>query len=89
MTTTTTRPATGQTGQPVELARYQADVGERLLIGQRVDGRVRLVDVPVDGTGRRYLIDAWLESKAALDALVFDYLAKARQLGYVPMHGWF
>ena len=89
MTTTTAQPTTKQTGEPVELARYQADVGERILIGQRVDGRVRVTDEPAAGKGRRYLIEPWIESKDALDALIADYLEKARRLGYVPMHGWF
>jgi hypothetical protein len=89
MTTTTAQPTTNQTGEPVELARYQADVGERILIGQRVDGRARVTDEPAAGNGRRYLIEAYLESKDALDALIADYLEKARRLGYVPMHGWF
>jgi hypothetical protein len=30
-----------------------------------------------------------LESKAALDAIVNDYIAKAMSIGYPPMHGWF
>jgi hypothetical protein len=89
MTTTTAQPTTKHTGEPVELARYQADVGERILIGERVDGRVRVTDEPATGTARSFLIEPWIESKAALDALVNDYLEKAQRLGYVPMHGWF
>jgi hypothetical protein len=89
MTTTTPQPTRNQTGEPRELARYQADVGERVLIGQRVDGRVRVTDEPAAGTGRRFLIEPWVESNAALEALLADYLEKARRLGYVPMHGWF
>lgn len=50
---------------------------------------MRVTDEPAAGTGRRYLVEAWMESKAALDALVADCLEKARRLGYVPMHGWF
>jgi hypothetical protein len=66
-----------------------ADVGERILVGQRVDGRVRVTDEPAAGKGRRYLSEAYLESNDALDALIADYVEKARRLGYVPMHGWF
>ncbi len=91
-TTTTTATATGQrpTGQRVELATYATDSDEpRVLIGQRVDGIVRVTDEPADGQGRSYLVEPQLESKAALDALVDDYLAKAKRIGYSPMHGWF
>lgn len=87
MTTTVERP----TGQRVALATYTtADSDEqRVLIGQRVDGIVRVTDEPARGDGRRYLVEPQLESKAALDALVEDYLAKAKRIGYAPMHGWF
>ncbi len=79
------------TGQRVELATYTtADSDEqRVLIGQRVDGIVRVTDEPAHGDGRRYLVEPQLESKAALDALIDDYLAKAERIGYAPMHGWF
>ncbi len=76
--------------RPIELARYRCDVGERILVAQRVDGAVRVTDVPAQGTGRSYLVEPKLESKAALDALVADYLVQARRLGFVPMFslGW-
>ncbi len=85
--TTIERP----TGQRVQLATYTTRDGDepRVLIGQRVDGIVRVTDEPADGDGRRYLVEPQLESKAALDALVEDYLAKAKRIGYSPMHGWF
>lgn len=87
MTAAVERP----TGQRVALATYTtADSDEqRVLIGQRVDGIVRVTDEPAHGDGRRYLVEPQLESKAALDALVEDYLAKAKRIGYAPMHGWF
>lgn len=72
---------------PRELARYTTDVGERRIVGQRVDGIVQLRDEPA-GAGRSYLIEPQLKSMAELQAIVEDYLAKAEQLGYVPMHGW-
>ncbi len=76
------------TGRPQRLATYTADVGERILVGQRVDGAVRISDVPADGRGRSYLVEAGMDSMAELEALVADYTAKAARLGYVPMHGW-
>ena len=83
-----TDPAEQTTGRPQRLATYTADVGERTLVGQRVDGAVRISDVPADGRGRSYLVEPEIGSMAELEALVADYKAKARKLGYVPMHGW-
>lgn len=88
--TTATTTSTGQhpTGQRVELATYTTDTDEpRVLIGQRVDGIVRVTDEPAHGDGRAYLVESELESKAALDALVDDYLVKAKRTGYPPMRG--
>ena len=85
----TTDTAEQTTGRPQRLASYTADVGERILVGQRVEGAVRVSDVPADGRGRSYLVEPELDSMAELEALVADYQAKAEKLGYVPMHGWF
>jgi hypothetical protein len=76
-------------GQRVELARYSVGGCERVLFGQRVDGVVRLTDVPVGG-GRAYLVERGLEEEgpganAALRALIADYLREARRLDAVPM----
>ena len=68
-------------GERVELARYQLRTGERVLYGQRIDGAVAVVDVPAGDHGRVYLIERHLESKAALDALVADYLTTSRRRG--------
>ena len=84
-----TDPAEQTTGRPQRLATYTADVGERILVGQRVDGAVRVSHVPADGRGRSYLVEPEVGSMAELEALVADYQAKAARLGYVPMHGWF
>jgi len=43
-----------------------------------------ITDVPADGAGRSYLVEPEIASMAELEALVADYLAKARRLGYVP-----
>ncbi len=86
-TSTTTDPTTTR-GQRVELARYDTDTGARVLVGQRIDGTVHVFDEPTTD-GPTYEVEAGLESKAALDALVADYLAKAKRIGYAPMHGWF
>jgi hypothetical protein len=50
------------TGHRVELARYVVSGGEeRILFGQRVDGVVRVTDVPARGHGRAYLVERGLE----------------------------
>jgi len=82
-TTTTT------TGQRVELARYDSDTGPRRLIGQRLDGIVHVFNEPATGDEPRYLVETHLERNSELQALLDDYLAKAKRLGYAPMHGWF
>ncbi len=93
-TTTNTAPTTTTspekpTGRRVPLARYATSLEQRVLVGQRVDGDVRVTDEPAAGQGRRYLVESELESKAALHALISDYIAKSQKLDYPAMHGWF
>lgn len=75
-------PSKAGTNPRRELARYSVGGDERVVYAQRVDGHVRLTDV---GPGRSYLIDADLESMAALQALLDDYLAQAAQRQACPM----
>ncbi|MBV9048798.1 MAG: hypothetical protein JO342_15575 [Solirubrobacterales bacterium] len=74
-------------GERRELGRYTIPEGERLIIGQRINGVVRLVDVPAGGRGRHYLIERQLEQDghSALNAIVADYLQQAEQHRVVPM----
>jgi hypothetical protein len=79
-----------RTGVRVELARYTVDGIERALFGQRVEGVVRVTDVPVRVRGRAYLVERGLEedganANAALQALIVDYLAQVSRLDAVPM----
>jgi hypothetical protein len=77
-----------QVGEPVELARYTVPgAGKRLVVGQRANGVVRLVDRPASGHGRAYLIERELEQDgyAALRALVSDYIEQARHHKRIPM----
>jgi hypothetical protein len=76
-----TNTAEQTTGRPQRLASYTADVGERILVGQRVDGLVRVNDVPADGRGRCYLVEPEVGSMAEIEALVADYTQKAQKLG--------
>ncbi len=74
-------------GERVELGRYTVPEGERIIYGQRINGVVRLVDVPASGRGRAYLIERELErdGHGALKALVADYLEQATLHQQVPM----
>ena len=45
---------------------------------------MRLVDVPAEGRGRRYVIERELTSMAELEAIVADYLEQAAALGRDP-----
>ena len=55
-------------GPRVEIARYSVAEGERVLYGQRIDGAVHVLDIPSDeeSTGRVYVVERSVESKAAL-----------------------
>jgi hypothetical protein len=89
--TTPTITEIRRTGNPVgertELARYTIGSGERVLYGQRVNGVVRVTDVPAQGRGRAYLVERELEQDGydALRALVADYVGQAGLLDDVPM----
>jgi len=74
-------------GERIELARYTIAVGQRVLYGQRVNGVVRVTDVPAGGRGRAYLVERELEQDGyeALKALVADYVEQAGLLEDVPM----
>jgi hypothetical protein len=74
----------------VDLARYSVTAGDRVLYGQRVDGVVRLTDVPPGAGGRAYLVERELEAEgssanAGVRALIADYLRQASVLDAVPM----
>ena len=85
-TVTETRRA-GQTNESVELARYTVSAGTRAIQGQRVLGVVRLVDIPISGVDRRYVIERELTTMAELDAIVIDYLEQARLWDVIPAIG--
>jgi hypothetical protein len=77
----------GATNERVELARYTVTAGERVIHGGRVLGVVRLVDDPVSGDGRHYVIERELTTMAELDAIVTDYLEQARLWDVIPAIG--
>ena len=76
-----------RTNERVELGRYTTSAGERLVCGQRVLGVVRLVDVPADEQGRRYVIERELTCMAELEAIVADYLQQAAVWDAIPAAG--
>jgi hypothetical protein len=73
--------------KPTELARYTLSGGERVLQGKLIDGSLNVTDSPAAGGGRSYVVesDLELEGSGALEALVADYLKRARELDEVPM----
>jgi hypothetical protein len=84
MPTTASMPARGR---PKILATYQCDEGIRRLVGQRIDGRVALSDIPAGDHGKVYLVERHVPSQRELDGLVADYIALAAQLGRPPLRG--
>jgi hypothetical protein len=74
-------------GGPRELGRYRITSGERVIYGQRILGVVRLVDVPVAGAGRRYVIERELTRMAEVEAIVADYLQEAAIWNEIPAAG--
>jgi hypothetical protein len=83
--TTTPRTQTA-VGKPTQLGAYSLPGQNRVLIGQRIDGVVRISDQPATGAGRRYLVERGLEQdgRAAVEALVADYLDQAARHQVIP-----
>ena len=82
--------ATWSGRRPCRARRYVVSAGERVLYGQRVDGVVRVTDVPAHAGGRACLVERGLEQEgsnanAALEALIADYLQQTRRLDAIPM----
>lgn len=84
MTLTTAQPTARQTtpaGQRVEQARYRIPAGQRALYAQRIDGRVALVDAPVDHHAPVLLVERHVESLAELRGLVAAYIEHSLMAG--------
>jgi hypothetical protein len=83
---TTTDPSVADhrpKGRPVATCTTHTGA-QRRLWRQHGRDRIRLVDVALNGRGRRYLIERALTAGEA-DAIVADYLAQAAELGDCPM----
>lgn len=72
-------------GARVELGRYETEIGERVLVGRRIEGEVFVYDYPVTGEGRPWFVERGFDSKAELAVLVADYRRRAAELGACPM----
>jgi hypothetical protein len=68
-------------GQTVELTRYGIGDRERALHAQRIDGRVAVIDVPVDHDDRVYLVERHVASMAELDGLTAEYRSHSLACG--------
>lgn len=71
-------------GEPHPFLGYTVGQERRLIVVQRIEGAVRVGDLPADYKGTRYLVADRLESCGELDALLLDYLDQARRLGVIP-----
>jgi hypothetical protein len=61
-----------------ELARYQLPEGTRAVVAQRIDGRVAVVDVPLDHDDRVYLVERHVSSQAELNGICSAYAEHSR-----------
>jgi len=68
-------------GKTVELTRYRIPNGQRALQAQRIDGRVAVMDVPVDHDDRVYLVERHIESQAELHGLAAEYAQRSETCG--------
>lgn len=68
-------------GRIVQLRSYRIPAGERALKAQRIDGRVAVMDVPVDHDDRVYLVERHLESERELEGLADEYTARSEACG--------
>jgi hypothetical protein len=90
----TSSPRSNLLGQPREsrreekqLARYALSSGARVLYGRQVNGLMTVIDRPASATGRSYLVEreSEFDDLGALEALLTDYVSRARELDEIPM----
>ena len=69
-------------GKQHQLATYELPDGTaRALIAQRINGRVAITDLPLQDSGRVYLVERHIESRAAMDGLVAAYIEDSQRRG--------
>jgi hypothetical protein len=81
LTTVPAEPIIIAAGTQVELARYEVPSGERILVGQRIHGRVAVIDRPAGPEGRVYLVERAVSSQAELDGIVAEYCERSQLAG--------
>jgi hypothetical protein len=82
------RPVTPTTdtprkGKPHALAGYRVGRDRRLIVVQRINGVIRVGDLPANGKGRRYLVADNLSTYGELNDLLLDYTKQIAKLGAV------
>jgi hypothetical protein len=68
-----------------EIARYNTSAGERVLTGWRRGRGVEVIDRPLHGRARGYVVDRNMRCPVQLGAFLDDYLKQAAALGMCPM----
>jgi hypothetical protein len=68
-------------GRIIELRRYRIPAGQRALNAQRIDGRVAVIDVPVDHDDRVYLVERHITSERELHGLASEYAQRSETCG--------
>jgi hypothetical protein len=68
-----------------ELARYGTSAGERVLTGWRRGRGVEVIDRPVHGRARGYVVDRNMRCPVQLGAFLDDYLKQAAAFDMCPM----
>jgi hypothetical protein len=74
-------------GKPHALAGYRVGPQRRLIVVQRINGTIRVGDLPANGKGRRYLIADDLSTYGELNDLLLDYthqIAKHEAVAAIP-----
>jgi hypothetical protein len=70
-------------GKPHALAGYRIGNERRLIVVQRINGVIRVGDLPANGNGRRYLVADDLSTYGELNDLLLDYTTQIAKLGAV------
>jgi hypothetical protein len=78
-------PPQAPVGALVELSRYHVTSGERIVLGQRIDGVVCITDAPAHDDGSTYVVERGLTSHDELLGLVTHYVEHAKKCGGIPL----
>ncbi len=84
----TPEPETLGKDKPNPFLCYSLGTERRMIVVQRIGGKISVGDLPADGNGTRYLVadrTDGLKTCGELDMLVADYIRQANQLGSIPL----